>query len=157
MQWWFMLDGLDYEVVRLTMPKLETESAFGLSDTLKDMGMTNGFDESSADFSGMDGRSCQERGDICMMISDVLHKAFVSVDEAGTEAAAATAVSGGITQAFTPEETCGRADHRPSIHLFHTGPGNRICRFPRPDSEPEMKNGTLDAAGIPRMIKGPRQ
>ena len=99
-----IIDGLDYELVRLTMPRFEMESAITLSDTLKDMGMANAFDEGSADFSGMDGRSCQVRGDICMMISDVLHKAFVSVDEAGTEAAAATAVSEGITQAFTPEE-----------------------------------------------------
>ena len=100
-----MLDRLDHEVVRLAMPRFEMESAFSLSDTLRDMGMENAFDESSADFSGMDGRSCQARGDICLLISDVLHKAFVSVDEAGAEAAAATADSERITQAFTPEET----------------------------------------------------
>ena len=100
-----MLKGLNHEVVRLTMPRFETESAFRLSDTLRDMGMENAFDYGSADFSGMDGRSCQAKGDVCLLISDVLHRAFVSVDEAGTEAAAATAVTERTTQAFIPEET----------------------------------------------------
>ena len=100
-----IMDRLDYEDVRLTMPRFKTESALRLSDTLRDMGMENAFEEGSADFSGMDGRSCQARGDICLLISDVLHKAFVSVDEAGTEAAAATAVTERTTQAFIPEET----------------------------------------------------
>ena len=100
-----IIDGLDYELVRLTMPRFKMESAFSLSDTLKAMGMPDALDDSAADFSGMDGRSCEVRGDICLMISEVFHKAFVSVDEAGTEAAAATAVSERITQAFTLEET----------------------------------------------------
>ena len=94
-----ILDRLVHEVVRLTMPRFKMESAFSLSDTLRDMGMENAFDEGSADFSGMDGRSCQARGNICLLISDVLHKAFVSVDEAGTEATAATSVMFGETRA----------------------------------------------------------
>ena len=86
------LDGLSDKLVRLTMPKFEMESEFSLTDTLSAMGMPDAFDQQSADFSGMDGRLCRARGDICLLISDVLHKAFISVDEAGTEAAAATAV-----------------------------------------------------------------
>ncbi len=94
-----IVDGLDYELVRLTMPKFEMESAFSLSETLAAMGMPDPFDDQAANFSAMDGRSCQARGDICLVISDLLHKAFVSVDEAGTEAAAATAVVVGVTRA----------------------------------------------------------
>ncbi len=98
-----ILKQLENEQVRLTMPKFELESTFSLSDTLADMGMPDAFDDTSADFSGMDGRVCRARGDICLLISDVLHKAFVSVDEAGTEAAGATAVIIGITRAVGKE------------------------------------------------------
>jgi serpin B len=79
-----LLDGLTYQEVTLTMPKFRVESDFGLAKTLQTMGMTDAF-SSNADLSGMDGT--QE-----LFIQDVVHKAFVDVDEAGTEAAAATAV-----------------------------------------------------------------
>ena len=70
--------------IALTMPQFEFDSEFRLKDTVAEMGMPVAF-SSAADFSGMTGR--RE-----LSISDVVHKAFVSVDEAGTEAAAATAV-----------------------------------------------------------------
>ena len=94
-----IVESLESELVRLTMPKFEMESGFSLSDTLKAMGMPDAFDDQAANFSGMDGQLCRARGDICLLISDVLHQAFVSVDEAGTEAAAATAVIVGVTRA----------------------------------------------------------
>ena len=98
-----ILKQLENEQVRLTMPKFEVESAFSLTETLAAMGMPDAFDDTAANFSGMDGRVCRARGDICLLISDVLHKAFVSVDEAGTEAAAATAVIIGVTRAVGKE------------------------------------------------------
>jgi serpin B len=75
--------------VALTMPKFEFESEFGLKETLMGMGMVEPFQD-SADFSGMSSQSD-------LHIDDVVHKAFVSVDEAGTEAAAASAVIVGTT------------------------------------------------------------
>ena len=84
-------EDLETRQVVLTMPKFEFESKFDLVDTLKTLGMTNAFDPSRSNLSGMDGRSCME-GDVqCLFLSDVFHKAFVAVDEEGTEAAAATA------------------------------------------------------------------
>jgi serpin B len=79
-----MIPDLERRQVILTMPKFEFESEFSLKKTLATMGMPVAFSD-GADFSGMTGG--RE-----LLISDVIHKAFVSVDEAGTEAAAATAV-----------------------------------------------------------------
>jgi len=70
--------------VTLAMPKFEYESEFGLKDALETMGMPVAFSY-DADFSGM-------TGNYDLFIKDVVHKAFISVDEAGTEAAAASAV-----------------------------------------------------------------
>ncbi|MGA2671011.1 MAG: serpin family protein [Dehalococcoidia bacterium] len=78
--------------VTLTMPQFKFESQFSLKDTLSDMGMRDAFSPDDADFSGMTGSPE-------LFISDVIHKAFVAVDEAGTEAAAATAVIVGTTSA----------------------------------------------------------
>ena len=89
-----MAAGLSDTQVTLTMPRFEFESAFGLSDALKTLGMTLAFTppsgSSGADFTGMYGSRD-------LYIQDVLHKAFVSVDERGTEATAATAVLVGVT------------------------------------------------------------
>ncbi len=86
------LEEMEYTYLRLKMPKFKVESQFKLNEVLKDMGMPNAFSGSAADFSGMDGRKCGDDPG-CLVISDVFHKAFVSVDEKGTEAAAATAVA----------------------------------------------------------------
>jgi len=75
---------LETRRVTLTMPRFEFESGFSLKEVLATMGMPVAF-SGGADFSGMTGNRD-------LFISDVVHKAFVSVDEAGTEAAAATAV-----------------------------------------------------------------
>jgi serpin B len=87
-----IINGLKNTRVTLTMPQFEFESQFSLKDTLAGMGMRDAFSPDDADFSGMTGNPE-------LFISDVVHKAFVAVDEAGTEAAAATAVIVGTTSA----------------------------------------------------------
>ncbi|MCJ7744152.1 MAG: serpin family protein [Dehalococcoidales bacterium] len=94
--------------VALTMPKFEFESEFGLKETLIGMGMEEPFRD-SADFSGMSKESD-------LHIDDVVHKAFVSVDEAGTEAAAASAVIVGTTS-MPPEPVTVTLD-RPFVFLI---------------------------------------
>jgi len=84
-----ILAKMEFASVNLTMPKFKYDASLSLADTLKAMGMSDAF-SMSADFSGMDGTRN-------LAITDVFHKAFVAVDEAGTEAAAATAVVIGLT------------------------------------------------------------
>jgi serpin B len=95
--------------VTVTMPRFEFESQFSLKDTLSDMGMPIAFSPAEADFSGMTVN--RE-----LFISDVVHKAFVAVDEAGTEAAAATAVI--MDYRAVPEPPVEVTIDRPFIFLI---------------------------------------
>jgi len=103
-----IMSGLQPTEVALTMPRFEFESEFSLTDTLAEMGMPIAF-SGAADFSGMTGN--RE-----LFISDVIHKAFVAVDEAGTEAAAATAVIMELTA--VPEPPVEVTIDRPCIFLI---------------------------------------
>jgi len=85
-----IIGRLQSSPINLTMPRFKIESKFGLKKALSDLGMPVAFSDSEADFSSMDGGRD-------LYISDVVHKAYVSVDEAGTEAAAATGVIVGTT------------------------------------------------------------
>ncbi len=87
--------------VSITMPRFKVESSFSLRDALSTLGMPAAFSD-EADFSGINGKGG-------LSIGSVIHKAFVDVDEAGTEAAAATGVTVGVTSLPEPAE----------IHLDH--------------------------------------
>jgi serpin B len=76
--------GLAEREVRLRLPKFKLTARFKLKPTLSALGMAEAFG-GQADFSGMNGTGG-------LAISDVIHQAFVALDEKGTEAAAATAV-----------------------------------------------------------------
>lgn len=80
-----MLEQASRAQVDLALPKFEIESEFSLVETMQKLGMEDAF-TGAADFSGM-----AENGGLA--ISEIAHKSFVSVDELGTEAAAATAVA----------------------------------------------------------------
>jgi serpin B len=103
-----IMDNLSRGQVALSLPKFEFEGSFSLADTLVDMGMPAAF-SAAADFSGMTGGRD-------LFIADVIHKAFVSVDEAGTEAAAATAVVMDLTA--MPETPIEIVADRPFIFLI---------------------------------------
>jgi serpin B len=79
-----IVNALETRRVELTLPRFEFTRDFSLKKTLSTLGMQDAF-SGKADFSGMTGKRD-------LQISDVIHKAFVGVDESGTEAAAATAV-----------------------------------------------------------------
>jgi serpin B len=85
------LKGLIPRQVNVYFPKFKMTEQFSLGDQLKSMGMTDAFDGKTADFSGMNGKKAPDKDSLS--ISAVIHKAFVDVNEQGTEAAAATAVT----------------------------------------------------------------
>jgi serine protease inhibitor len=93
--------------VRVALPRFKVEAGFDLARTLEELGMKQAF-SADADFSGMDGRRD-------LFISAVLHKAFVDVNEEGTEAAASTAVI--MTRAAARINPVFRADH-PFVFLI---------------------------------------
>lgn len=91
--------------VRVFLPKFKlTWGTFRLNEPLQALGMLDAFSETRADFSGMDGRPDW------LYIKLVLHKAFVEVNEEGTEAAAATAVVMKVKSMPVPPMEF-RADH----------------------------------------------
>ncbi len=100
---WLRRLRLHKRKVIVSVPKFRMTSEFSLVDVLKSMGMKDAF-SGRADFSGMTGVR-----DLC--ISEVIHKAFVDVNEEGTEAAAATAVVMRATAAGPEELPVFRADH----------------------------------------------
>jgi len=78
----------------VVIPSFEMRSELGLNQVLADMGMPDAFDCTLADFSGI---AELIEGPLC--ITDVVHEAYVKVDEEGTEAAAATGVVVGLESA----------------------------------------------------------
>ena len=109
---------LSKQKVQVFLPTFKVTSEFSLGDTLGAMGMPDAFIYGQADFSGMDGTRD-------LFISKVVHKAYVDVDEEGTEAAAATAVVMTLAAAMPAEPLVFRADH-PFLFLIRDNPTGSI-------------------------------
>ncbi|KAK2886225.1 leukocyte elastase inhibitor-like isoform X2 [Channa argus] len=81
---WTRSDMMDEVEVQVGLPRFKMEEKYDLKKVLVSMGMEDAFDETKCDFSGMSPAND-------LVLSKVVHKAFVEVNEEGTEAAAATA------------------------------------------------------------------
>ncbi len=81
---WIASLSYAHEVI-VSLPRFKITQQFELSSTLEGLGMKAAFDPNAADFSAM-------TGDRSLVISAAIHKAYIDLDENGTEAAAATAV-----------------------------------------------------------------
>jgi serpin B len=79
------LSNIQLRQVRVYLPRYKLLTAFELGAPLQNLGIIDAFSEAKADFSGISEIHP-------LFISAVLHKAFIEVNEEGTEAAAATAV-----------------------------------------------------------------
>jgi serine protease inhibitor len=115
-QWLRQLGPVSKVIV--TMPKFKTTQQFELGGTLAAMGMPQAF-SAGADFSGMTGNRD-------FFISAVIHKAYIDVNEEGTEAAAATAVTmRAMAARMPPPAPVFRADH-PFVFLIRDIRSNSI-------------------------------
>lgn len=123
-QW---LSATSPQSVLVSLPKFEINPAqpLALRDTLSALGMARAFDSDHADFSGIANPAS---GADRLFISEVYHKAFVKLDELGTEAAAATAVVLVETSAAPPSGPPPeqfRADH-PFLFVLRHAPSGAI-------------------------------
>jgi serpin B len=100
---WLDMNQFQSKRVDVSLPRFKLTEQFRLDRTLEGMGMKDAFG-SSADFSGMSGKP-----ELC--IGAVVHKAYVEVNEEGTEAAAATGAVMRLTATLRQEPKIFRADH----------------------------------------------
>ncbi len=107
------LRSAQHTSVNTAIPKFKHEYSAELSDILKAMGMTYAFDPSMADFASL-GQS--ESGNI--LISRVIHKTFIRVDEKGTMAGAATAVEMKQTSAVIEENLKTVYLNKPFVYML---------------------------------------
>ncbi len=104
-------DALESTQLELAFPSFEFTTALGLRPLLEELGMIRAFDAPGADGADLTGITAEQ----VLFVQDALHQAFVSVDEEGTEAAAATAVAVGLTA--VPEVVPVRVD-RPFLFVI---------------------------------------
>jgi serine protease inhibitor len=95
---------LSTQEVALSLPKFTFTEIADLGSILQSLGMTDAFNANTADFSGIDGNHD-------LFIHNVFHQAFISVDEFGTEAAAATAIAVGPGAEPPPPSLTFTIDH----------------------------------------------
>lgn len=103
-------DGLSARRVALRFPKFELRTQASLTSALRALGLVDGLASDKADFSGM---TTKEK----LSITDVIHEAFIAVDEEGTEATAATAL-GLMTVSAGPIDQVQLVVDRPFVFLI---------------------------------------
>ena len=108
-----ILNESEYAEVETALPKFQIEYGIDLFHILQQMGIRNAFDAQIADFTGMGSI----RGEnLC--IDRVIHKTFITVDEKGTKAAAATAVGIRCLSAVREEKTKKVFLDRPFVYMI---------------------------------------
>lgn len=116
--WSQLTDAMTQDSVVFSMPKWKFEYETLLNTPLQNMGMTDLFTEGVADLSGINSNGG-------LYVSRVIHKTYIEVDEAGTEAAAVTAVEVGVTSVNPNQPTYITAD-RPFVFIIRESDTNII-------------------------------
>ena len=128
--WLARLDASEPRDVTLVMPKLQLEARYTLRDTLQAMGMIVPFTD-VADFTGI--------AEARLAIDNVIHQTFLRVDEEGTEAAAATAVSIIVTGSRIPRDPVAFVADHPYFFVIRHRPTGAIVfmgRIEAPEPPP---------------------
>ncbi|CAO2636465.1 Serpin B13 [Lemmus lemmus] len=121
---WTSAQNMNMIEVYLSLPRFRVEEKYDLPAPLEHMGMVDAFTAQKADFSGISGSKD-------LVVSKVLHKSFVEVNEEGTEAAAATGVEVSLTSTLITEDfSC---DH-PFLFFIKQNKTNSILFFGRMSS-----------------------
>jgi serpin B len=113
------LKQMQPQLLRVDLPRFQIEGSFQMKGPLAELGMTDAFDPHKADFS--DITTAQK-----LVIDQVIHKTFIKLDEAGTEAAAVTAVTAvaaSVMRQKPPEPIVFQADHPFLYVLRHQATG----------------------------------
>ncbi|XP_010851318.1 PREDICTED: serpin B6, partial [Bison bison bison] len=111
---WTKPDVMDEDEVDVFLPRFTLEESYDMEEVLRELGMTDAFEEARADFSGMSSW----RG---LHLSKVMHKSFVEVTEEGTEAVAATGAEVMTGSLMTIPMFC--ADHPFLFFIQHSRTG----------------------------------
>lgn len=103
----------------LRLPKFKTDSSLSLKTIMQQLGVRMIFSPSSADLSGINGARD-------LYVNEALHRAFVEVDEKGTEAAAATVVGIRATAVLQKEEPIELRVDRPFAFVIRDEPSGAM-------------------------------
>ncbi|XP_077055295.1 serpin peptidase inhibitor, clade B (ovalbumin), member 1, like 3 [Siphateles boraxobius] len=118
---WTRPDMMDLLEVEVSLPRFKMEETYNMNSLLISLGMVDAFDMQKADFSGMSPGND-------LVLSKVVHKSFVEVNEEGTEAAAATGAVMMMRCLMRPERFC--ADH-PFLFFIRHNPTRSVLFYGR--------------------------
>ncbi|NWQ67660.1 SPB10 protein, partial [Neopipo cinnamomea] len=116
---WTSVENMFETTVEVYLPRYKLEDTFNLSEVLQEMGMTDIFTESKVDLSAMSFAKS-------LVLSNVVHKTYVEVNEEGTVAAAGTGAS--IVRRSMPLTEVFMANH-PFLFFIRHNPTNTIIFF----------------------------
>ncbi|XP_032847896.2 leukocyte elastase inhibitor isoform X3 [Tyto alba] len=116
---WASSEHMFETTVEVYLPRFKLEGTFNLNEVLQEMGMTDIFTESKADLSAMSFAKS-------LVLSNVIHKTYVEVNEEGTVAAAGTGAV--IVRRSLPLTEVFMADH-PFLFFIRHNPSNTILFF----------------------------
>lgn len=118
---WTRPDMMDLIEVEVSLPRFRMEETYDMKALLVSLGMVDAFDSQRADFSGLSPKND-------LVLSKVVHKSFVEVNEEGTEAAAATGAVMMMRCLMRPERF--HADH-PFLFFIRHNPSKSVLFYGR--------------------------